>query len=100
MAFSPLRQVVEAVNASQKRNAMIFNALFQLHTAVTNLLPVIPPSAMEYIDDALKQLARYHCLVRRVGGVRHRRARVGLALTRVTTTTESGSKSYRRSFRA
>jgi len=41
---------------------MIFNALFQLHTAVTNLLPVIPPSAMEYIDDALKQLARYHCL--------------------------------------
>jgi formate hydrogenlyase subunit 6/NADH:ubiquinone oxidoreductase subunit I len=39
---------------------MIFNALFQLHTAVTNLLPVIPPSAMEYIDDALKQLARYH----------------------------------------
>ncbi|ELR14443.1 golgi family protein, putative [Acanthamoeba castellanii str. Neff] len=51
-------QVVEAVNASQKRNAMIFNALFQLHTAVTNLLPVIPPSAMEYIDDALKQLAR------------------------------------------
>jgi hypothetical protein len=53
------KQVVEAVNPSQKKNAMIFNALFQLHTAVTNLLPAIPPLAIEYIDDALKQLARF-----------------------------------------
>lgn len=51
-------QVVEAVNSSQRKNAMIFNVLFQLHTAVTNLLPSIPPAAIEHIDDALKQLAK------------------------------------------
>lgn len=53
-----IHQVVDVITASQKRNAMIFNALFQLHTAVTTLLPNIPDGAMQYIEDALKQLAR------------------------------------------
>ncbi len=51
-------QVSDPINPAQKRNAMAFNGLFHLHSSVTAILHVIPPQAMEYIEDAMKHLAR------------------------------------------